>query len=41
MVSTTESSGNLVQHRLLVPRLSLMMFLQFLSGVAGRSRSVW
>ena len=29
MVSTTESSGNLVQHRLLVPRLSLMMFLQF------------
>ncbi|HHX3708550.1 TPA: MFS transporter [Citrobacter freundii] len=30
MVSTTESSGKQsVQHRLLVPRLSLMMFLQF------------
>ena len=30
MVSTTESSGNQsVQYRLLVPRLSLMMFLQF------------
>ncbi|HFT7524481.1 MFS transporter [Enterobacter mori] len=30
MVSTTESSGKaIVQHRLLVPRLSLMMFLQF------------
>ncbi|MGK9175690.1 MFS transporter [Yokenella regensburgei] len=29
MVSTTESSGSHVQHRLLVPRLSLMMFLQF------------
>ena len=30
MVSTTESSGKaIVQHRMLVPRLSLMMFLQF------------
>ncbi|RVR66647.1 MFS transporter, partial [Citrobacter freundii] len=30
MVSTTESSGKQsVQYRLLVPRLSLMMFLQF------------
>lgn len=30
MVSTTESSGKAIaQHRLLVPRLSLMMFLQF------------
>lgn len=30
MVSTTESSGKaVVQHRMLVPRLSLMMFLQF------------
>ncbi len=29
MVSTSESSGNQVQYRLLVPRLSLMMFLQF------------
>ncbi|CZU54628.1 MFS transporter [Enterobacter ludwigii] len=30
MVSTTESSGKVIaQHRLLVPRLSLMMFLQF------------
>ena len=41
MVSTTESSGNLVQHRLLVPRLSLMSFYSFLSGGAGLSRSVW
>ncbi|UJD93789.1 MFS transporter [Lelliottia amnigena] len=30
MVSTTESSGKAIaQHRMLVPRLSLMMFLQF------------
>jgi hypothetical protein len=30
MVSTTESSEKaIVQHRLLVPRLSLMMFMQF------------
>ncbi|ATG00148.1 nucleoside transporter yegT [Lelliottia amnigena] len=30
MVSTTENSGKaIVQHRMLVPRLSLMMFLQF------------
>ncbi|MDU1086104.1 MAG: MFS transporter, partial [Leclercia adecarboxylata] len=30
MVSTTESSGKVIgQHRMLVPRLSLMMFLQF------------
>ncbi|MBL5966247.1 MFS transporter [Lelliottia amnigena] len=30
MVSTTESSGKaIVQHRMLVPRLSLLMFLQF------------
>lgn len=42
MVSTTESSGKAIApHRLLVPRLSLMMFLQFLSGEAGRSRWVW
>ncbi len=38
MVSTESSEKAITQHRLLVPRLSLMMFLQFLSGVAGRSR---
>lgn len=37
MVSTTESSGKAIgQHRLLVPRLSLMMFLQFFIWGVGR-----
>ncbi len=37
MVTTTEGRESVrVSQRFLVPRLSLMMFMRFLSGAAGR-----
>jgi hypothetical protein len=41
MVSTTESSGNLVQHRLLVPAVADDVFTVFYLGELVWSRSVW